>query len=351
MTLSIIVAVYNGEKFLHRCLDSLLRQGLNTGEYEVICVNDGSPDNSAAILAEYERTYPDIFRIVTQENHGLGLTRNTGMNNAKGEYITFVDQDDFVFEGGFHYLCTHFLESKPDVLTYSCEIIQNCSVDKEHEHYEEGKITFDGKGREAFNRLYDMINVWSKFYRRSFLEDNNILFENITPEDTLFNLEVFRRNPRVLMTDSRIYGYVRDNQDSITLSRSKEGMSKLLEGRVYVIGRLNRCCSEENQDMMQQLKFCICWMTGRFYSWLFFMHCSKQEWKRYAIPIRNTNANKFLYERERTIKRKLSILLKCSASYSYFMYKIVWFFRRISWKIDCVNGKRIFNNFKIKTKI
>ena len=64
MKLSVIVPVYNVEKFLPRCLDSLLRQGMEVGEWEVICVNDGSPDNCAAILAEYEKKYPDIFKVI-----------------------------------------------------------------------------------------------------------------------------------------------------------------------------------------------------------------------------------------------------------------------------------------------
>ena len=320
MILSIVVPVYNVEKFLRRCLDSLLRQGLAIGDYEVICVNDGSPDNCAAILAEYERKYPEIFKVVTQENQGLGPARNSGMKMANGEYIAFVDSDDFLFEGGYHYLCTHFLESKPDVLMYSCEVIQKCSVDKEHEHYEEGKVTFDGKGREAFNRLYDEFNVWTKFYKRSFLRENNILFENTTLEDILFNYEVYRLNPRVLMTDSKIYGYVRDNPNSILLSRSREGIVKMQAGRMYVLGKLNEYCSKGNQDMMPELKYCICMIGERFYSWLFHQKLSKKEWKEYIIPVRKVNVGKFSYKREGSFKKNLYALMIYSASYSYFMY-------------------------------
>ena len=69
MKLSVIVPVYNVEKFLPRCLDSLIRQGLSADEYEVICVNDGSPDNRAQILADYEQKHPDIFRVIMQETH------------------------------------------------------------------------------------------------------------------------------------------------------------------------------------------------------------------------------------------------------------------------------------------
>ena len=104
MKLSVIVPVYNVEKFLPRCLDSLLRQGMEVGEYEVICVNDGSPDNSAQILANYQAKHPDIFRVVTQENQGLGGARNTGTALARGEYVAYVDSDDYLIDGAYRYL-------------------------------------------------------------------------------------------------------------------------------------------------------------------------------------------------------------------------------------------------------
>ena len=118
MKLSVIVPVYNVEKFLPRCLDSLLRQGLEVGEYEVICVNDGSPDNCAPILAEYEQKFPGIFRVITQENQGLGEARNTGMKAAQGEWITFVDSDDYVIDSGYKYLLGHFCDERMDVLQF-----------------------------------------------------------------------------------------------------------------------------------------------------------------------------------------------------------------------------------------
>ena len=101
MKLSVVVPVYNVEKFLPRCLDSLLRQGLEPGEWEVICVNDGSPDNCATILAEYEMKHPDVFKVITQENQGLGGARNVGTALAQGEFVTYLDSDDYLVDGGY----------------------------------------------------------------------------------------------------------------------------------------------------------------------------------------------------------------------------------------------------------
>ena len=92
MLLSVIVPVYNVERYLPRCLESLLRQGLEAEEYEVICVNDGSSDNSALVLTDYAQLYPRIVKVIHQRNQGLGPARNTGMAAAQGEYIAFVDR-------------------------------------------------------------------------------------------------------------------------------------------------------------------------------------------------------------------------------------------------------------------
>ena len=118
MKLSVIVPVYNVEQYLPRCLDSLLRQGLEVGEYEIICVDDGSPDNSASILGKYKAYKPNIFKIITQENQGLGAARNVGSSLAQGEYITYLDSDDYIIDNAYSYLLEQFCQDKPDVLCY-----------------------------------------------------------------------------------------------------------------------------------------------------------------------------------------------------------------------------------------
>ena len=95
MKLSIIVPVYNVADYLPKCLDSLLVQDLSQNEYEIIVVNDGSTDNSGKIAEEYSKTYSNII-LINQENQGLSGARNTGIQNAKGEYVQFVDSDDYL---------------------------------------------------------------------------------------------------------------------------------------------------------------------------------------------------------------------------------------------------------------
>lgn len=94
--LSIIVPVYNSEKFLRKCMGSIVNQKTKY-KFEVIAINDGSTDTSLEILREYEKKY-GFVKVITQENGGISRARNTGLNNAKGKYVGFIDNDDYIAE-------------------------------------------------------------------------------------------------------------------------------------------------------------------------------------------------------------------------------------------------------------
>ncbi len=93
--LSIIIPVYNAEKFIHDCLNSLLNQDISAEEYEIICVNDGSTDNSLAILQDYAKSNPNVV-VIDKPNGGVSQTRNKGLAASRGEYVWFIDSDDWI---------------------------------------------------------------------------------------------------------------------------------------------------------------------------------------------------------------------------------------------------------------
>ena len=95
MKLSIIIPVYNAENYISRCLDSIYHQDISPGDYETILIDDGSTDCTATILAEYASKYPNIH-IIAQKNSGASAARNTGIKLAHGEFITFIDADDYI---------------------------------------------------------------------------------------------------------------------------------------------------------------------------------------------------------------------------------------------------------------
>ena len=327
MKLSIIVPVYNVERFLPRCLDSLMRQDMQTGEYEVICINDGSQDRSGIILAEYEAKHPDIFKVITQKNQGVSVARNVGMKAAQGEYITFVDSDDYVARGGYTYICQHFLYGDPDVVSYNARRVKNSEIDKLENAAINGSVTYKGDAGEAYKRL-QYRTIWSKFYKRRFLLEHNIRFEDILSQDQMFNFDVFRNHPYVILTDCNIYRYMQDNEESIQTTKVVAKVRKLMDDQLYGMDVLKKYLNQGETSMSAGVKKSICDYLGIFYTKSFYANLSFKEWKRYMHPIRELGLNQILREKEKTFVGKLITMLKCVSSHSYLMYRLVGFFHR-----------------------
>ena len=116
VTLSIVVPIYNTEKYLTKCIDSLLHQDMD--DYEILLVNDSSPDNAQNIIDEYKQKFPAIIKSFIKENGGLGDTRNYAIPFAEGKYIMFVDSDDYIKENSLKKLCQMMEEKELDILVY-----------------------------------------------------------------------------------------------------------------------------------------------------------------------------------------------------------------------------------------
>lgn len=154
---SFIVPVYNVEKYLSRCLDSLLTQ--NYQNFEIICINDGSPDNSINILQMYQKKHNNIF-IINQENKGLGGARNTGLKYASGDYIWFIDSDDWI-EPTSLYLLNNYIsqEGSKDMILFNAYRTKQKGL--------EGKL-IRASNKTKFENGID--------YARSLLDGNGLLF-------------------------------------------------------------------------------------------------------------------------------------------------------------------------------
>ena len=184
---SVIVPCYNVEKLLPKCLDSLVNQTLT--DIEIICVNDASPDNGIAILRDYEARYPNIRVIDLKKNVCLGGARNRGMEIARGEYIAFVDSDDYVEPDMYEKLYARAQATGADVVACDYDLVDNNYqligkrvVDRTHLC---GPV--DEETRKA---LYlHMGTAWGRIHRREFLVAHEIKFpEHIFFEDLYFNL-------------------------------------------------------------------------------------------------------------------------------------------------------------------
>lgn len=163
MTLSIVVPVYNVEKHLVHCMESVVAQGL--ADYEIILVDDGATDRSAVLCDELQCRYPDIVKVIHQANGGLSVARNSGIEAARGEYITFVDSDDVLSPGtlqpNLHYLVEH---PEVDMLEYPVEVHAGSSKAYRLHFPDETQTTdifADWVHREGYNHCY----AWNKIYR------------------------------------------------------------------------------------------------------------------------------------------------------------------------------------------
>ena len=174
---SIVVPIYNVEGYLKKCLDSILNQTFV--DYEIILVNDGSTDQSLSIIKEYMSKYPDI-KLINQENKGLSEARNAGLKEARGNYVLFVDSDDFIDKDLLLNLNDSIINN-PDLVRFQLRVVSDKTIDINEE-------AFDSlNGHEAFKKIikYRFVeNAWAYLYSRKYLIDNGFLFKpNMYHED------------------------------------------------------------------------------------------------------------------------------------------------------------------------
>lgn len=191
-SISIIIPVYNTESYLRQCLDSVLVDNAFTGQ--VICVNDGSTDGSFAILEQYAQKYPNV-EVYSQENQGQSVARNTGLEHATGEYVLFLDSDDYYSKGAIDFLAI-LATDNPDVDLFYLDsaVLTNGRRYYMLPHKEPVKMPL----RQYYDYEYAQFGttpqgcVCGGFYKRAFIERNHLrMMPNTRYEDELFVFEVF----------------------------------------------------------------------------------------------------------------------------------------------------------------
>ena len=228
MFLSIIVPVYNTSSYLTTCIESLLNQGPDTSDYEIILVNDGSTDHSPAICRDYAKKYAHV-KTVDQPNGGVSSARNKGMGLAQGDFICFVDSDDYLLEGGYGYIKDHFDWGNYDLVRYWTAIEAEGSV---RPKVIEGQQTFSGTGHDYIKAFGLEMFCYNSLYRLSFLRERNILFKPYrVGEDFLFASTVLLANPRMQCVSSRIYWYV-IHPNSASTNKKREHMRRCVDDQL-----------------------------------------------------------------------------------------------------------------------
>ncbi len=206
MEISIIIPVYNAGNHLSGCLESLILQDFN--DFEILLINDGSTDDSLSIIESYATKY-EFISYVDKKNEGVAITRNLGISIAKGTYIMFVDNDDFVDKD---YLKTYY----ELITSKNCDVV--CGG---YRRVTDERVLFESSCKVSDWFKYTVTAPWAKIYRRDFLLQHKLKFLDYPiGEDVYFNLQVFDKTKQIYTTNYIGYNwYFNDNSISNTSQR------------------------------------------------------------------------------------------------------------------------------------
>jgi glycosyltransferase EpsH len=250
---SIIIPVYNVEKYLPQCLDSVL--GQTYSNIEVICVNDGSPDNSGAILAEYADKDARI-KVIEIKNQGLSGARNVGTLNCRGDYLMYLDSDDWIDSDTIETSLLNIIDYGADIVLWNyIKEYSNSSqpVDIFHETIVYDNVSFrdlhkqliglTGKQLKFPGRCDSISTAWGKLYRNDIIKINKIQFVDtkvIGTEDLLFNAEYFNYCHSAVALPHRFNHYRKQNSESL----ARRYKPQLFQQWTELHQRLSQVCAE-----------------------------------------------------------------------------------------------------------
>lgn len=197
--ISVIIPVYNAQDGIKRCVDSLLNQSFKN--FEIILLNDGSKDNSLNILKEYELKY-SFVRVIDKQNEGVAVTRNKGILLAEGEYIMFMDNDDFVDSDYIETFYQAIHEKNLDLVIGGYKRVN-----------QDNQIIFSQDIQQSEWSKYIIMAPWAKVYRTEFLKTNNLeFFDYGIGEDIIFNLAAYKTTDKIGLLDYKGYNWYYNNQ-------------------------------------------------------------------------------------------------------------------------------------------
>lgn len=229
--ISVIMPVYNTAAYLRKSIESVLQQSMPN--FELICVNDGSTDNSAEILSEYEKKDNRII-IINQSNKGAGESRNVGLSQAKGDYLFFMDADDWIDEKFLEELYKSAESSKADIVETTKSY--NCYANNRIELFDKRKAV----GFKANGIFFRRDVVWDKLFRREFVNRYNIKFPNgLCHNDAFFGLQSLHHKATVVQNNTAVYWHNKANENSIRYKPSDKKLLSQLDMFILEIEYMN----------------------------------------------------------------------------------------------------------------
>lgn len=255
LKLSFILPCYNVAPYIGRCIESIEHQDIPQSEYEVICVDDCSTDDTVQRIKEYQAKYPNIQLICHEVNKTAGGARNTGLDAAKGEYLWFVDPDDAIVENVLGDLSKQIEKLKVDILFFNYNYID-----------EEGKACavrqFSGEydilnGQEFFltyckkKRLAEITSIWHEVFSATYIKKNKIRYPEIkSSQDVVFAWHAYLVAQRVTAVELIAYDHIR-RPSSTTGSKGKYKTKNIISASLLYVDEIMQL----NQKIMMQQRF------------------------------------------------------------------------------------------------
>lgn len=239
------------EKYLPKCLESLIKQTLK--DIEIICVNDGSMDNSLAILKEFASKDSRI-RIIDNQHQGVAKTRNTGIEQSTGEYIGFVDSDDYIDIDFFEKLYNSATKSNSDIAIASILKHKNFfNIYNAKYTKEETAITIQDKIKLCEDKKHFFFYAWNKIYHSGFIKENNIKFsEGQIYEDVMFAIKALYYSNKIISVYGTKYHYI-EHENSLTKSKDKTGEKE--QDLIKAYSELQEFCNSKNIEIPERLNY------------------------------------------------------------------------------------------------
>lgn len=239
------------EKYLPKCLESLIKQTLK--DIEIICVNDGSMDNSLAILKEFASKDSRI-RIIDNQHQGVAKTRNTGIEQSTGEYIGFVDSDDYIDIDFFEKLYNSATKSNSDIAIASILKHKNFfNIYNAKYTKEETAITIQDKIKLCEDKKHFFFYAWNKIYHSGFIKENNIKFsEGQIYEDVMFAIKALYYSNKIISVYGTKYHYI-EHENSLTKYKDKTGGKE--QDLVKAYSELQEFCNSKNIEIPERLNY------------------------------------------------------------------------------------------------
>ena len=319
--ISIIVPVYNAEKYLSQCLDSILNQTFK--DFECICIDDGSTDTSLTILQKYANIDSRI-KIINQENKGVSSARNIGIKNSLGQYLLFVDSDDWLTEDCLDKTFNKIKNTSADVVQFNYKFYY--SKEEKYESktiLESEKIKKEDTISSVLQKSYEG-PVWRRIYKKDVLLKNNLLFYEgrSSSEDGVFSAILFLYTKNIVYVQDELYIYRKQISSSLTNNLNKLFVDWFYNFYIMIKDVKNRGFLSE-----EAIKWCIhvfCWDYSRI---------GKEQSKNIQIDMLKHSINliEYLLKNTKSFGNiiKLNFVFYILKIFNLYSYKIIRIFKNL----------------------